>query len=242
LVSELGVPLAKSLVFVINKHRHETTFGWWYPTLDVAYLDIPKVASTSIKAALTTAAGSSDAGARVALGQLGISSAAFTFAFVRNPWDRLVSCWSDKIRDPNRTDREYVNGVYRDFLVDRGTFWGGMDFRDFVHAILSTPDSDSDIHVRSQSWFFREAGVGPEGIFVGRFEQLSSDWAEVCESVQQAIHLPHLNYASPRPQPRGNYVNSYDAELRRLVAVRYAEDTELFRYRFEIQEGMDAEV
>ncbi len=63
--------------------------------------------------------------------------------------------------------------------------------------------------------------------FVGRFEQLDSDFGAICAKLGLAAILPRLNVSK-----RGSYRSYYDAASRTLIADRYAEDIEKFEYQF----------
>jgi hypothetical protein len=218
-------------ITTMNRHRHEVTYGYCYPKLGLAYLDIPKNASTSIKEALRTIS-QGEPPKLVELEHLKSNGELFVFTFVRNPWDRLVSCWADKIRHLNRTDREYDRGVYRDLLKDNGKFYGGMSFREFVFEILKTSDEKSDIHVRSQSSFIFNACNQSRASFIGRFENLQNDWLAICKKLDIDIKLPHKHYVSPKVS-RKHYSAYYCKETQKLISTRYGYDIETFNYSFE---------
>jgi hypothetical protein len=153
----------------------------------------------------------------------------FKFAFVRNPWDRLVSCWSSKIAaDPDRTDQEWLAGVHR-CLADFPQFYAGMSFEAFAAAVVATPDDSAESHFRSQ-YLVVSAEDGTDLCdFVGRFENLNSDVAHVLQrlNVADRIRLSLLN-----PSRREAYADYYSPGLRDAVAWRYAEDIRRFDYSF----------
>jgi len=89
----------------------------------------------------------------------------FTFGFVRNPWDRLVSCYRSKIRSYLINNSGVVNGVYIGFLNKYGNrFYAGMTFADFAAEVCRIPDSISDPHFRSQYY-----SLAPKGNFCQTF-------------------------------------------------------------------------
>lgn len=162
----------------------------------------------------------------------------FTFAFVRNPWDRLVSCYRDKVRGE-------VDG-YTHFTIRPGVanclarfdaFVAGMSFEDFVIAVASIPDAAADRHFRSQHTFVTN-GAGKIAVdFVGRYESLLRDFQVVREKIGLPdIVLPRLQAA--RESVR--YPTFYSPRIRDLVAERFRRDIEIFGYQFDSETSRGA--
>jgi hypothetical protein len=146
------------------------------------------------------------------------------FAFVRNPWDRLVSCFCEKIRHGD--DEHFVNGVSK-VLVPYGVFHPGMTFAKFVRAVDRIPDEVADGHLRSQHTFIADPSGSLIVDYLGRFESLEDDFQAVRQRLGAEISLPHL-----LPSQRRGYREYYDTTTRNLVARRYARDIQLFGYAF----------
>ncbi len=206
------------------------------------YVEVPKVACSSIKLALAGVLG-------IDLGPAGGNPHAvdfpsapppargpalypglFSFAFVRNSWDRLVSCYRDKIlgEAPDFTAFHPTRGVAY-CLAGFDVFRAGMPFEEFVDAVASIPDAEADEHFRSQHTFVTSAAGAIAVDFVGRFETLAADFG----AVGRVLGLPAT--ALPRAQaartPR-HYVDYYTPRTRDVAAARFGRDIELFRYRF----------
>jgi chondroitin 4-sulfotransferase 11 len=208
------------------------------------YLEIPKVACTSIKTALASVLGISleetqgdphrvcwptpdEAPSRSGPLFPGL----FTFAFVRNPWDRLVSCYRDKIRGE-------VDG-YTYFTIRPGVanclarfdaFFAGMSFDEFVLAVESIPDEEADEHFRSQHTFVTNEKGEIAVDFVGRYERLVDDFRLVEQRIGlPATELPQLQKA----QEPVKYASFYTPEAKRIVAERFRDDVKIFGYEFE---------
>jgi hypothetical protein len=129
----------------------------------------------------------------------------FKFAFVRNPWDRLVSFYT------------YARAVLSRTLPQI------QDFDLMLRALDRDEAWTRDIHaMRAQSDF--TAGAD----FVGRFEQLDNDFAQACDRAGIAATLGHRNASQHRP-----YATYYTDWSRSFVAARYASDVATFGYRFE---------
>lgn len=213
----------------------------WLEAYSAVYIEVPKVACSSIKIALASVLGIHLAATGgdphkvlfpeplVQPGPM-LCPGLFSFAFVRNPWDRLVSCYRDKIL-----------GHVLDFTAfhpERGVacclarfdaFRPGMPFDAFVRAVAAIPDREADDHFRSQHSFATNAAGEIAVDYVGRFETFGSGFEQVCRKLGlPALKLPCVQSVStPRP-----YVDYYTPETRDLVAVRFHEDVSLFRYTF----------
>ena len=207
------------------------------------YIETPKVACTSIKTVLAEilglslgATGGDPHGVEWPTAERSSSPSGplfpglFSFAFVRNPWDRLVSCYRDKIRGE-------VDG-YTYFTIRPGVanclarfdaFVPGMSFADFVVAVASIRDEDADGHFRSQHTFVTDA-EGKVGVdFVGRFERLIEDFRLVQEKIGLPRHdLPWLQKA----RTVARYTDFYNKETRQIAGERFRRDLEIFGYEF----------
>jgi hypothetical protein len=202
----------------------------------LVFVQIPKVATTSMRAALGAfVAGEREidpaqverrdayVNERYSLNAFpaeirSLSRHRFTFAFVRNPLDRLYSAYVNKVAAP-------VDGSIN--LFDRHGISLDMTFPDFVEAITALSDDRCDLHLRSQYRFITDrAGVVVS--FVGRFERLDSDW----EGLSKRFGLPALPLRNV--SPHRSYHDAYTPALARAVARRYRRDIELFGYEQEV--------
>jgi len=138
---------------------------------------------------------------------------AFKFAFVRNPWDKVLSHYHYRLRT-NRTG-----------LAD-----AGLDFRQWVLKAYGERDprwhDDPRMFMAQRLWLDDEAGRCLVD-FVGRFERLEQDFGEACRRMGVQASLPHVKVTQHTP-----YREAYDAETRGLVARVFAADLEAFDYEF----------
>jgi len=136
----------------------------------------------------------------------------YRFAFVRNPWDRLVSWYFMCVQapSPNRFQR---------YVVDNAP-----TFTDFV---TKTTTGMGEKTTRNQLDFV----TGPDGNlivdFVGRYERLADDFAIVRKRLGLAHDLPRANASA-----HVNYRDCYTEETREIVAQRFARDVRYFGYQF----------
>lgn len=136
----------------------------------------------------------------------------FKFAFVRNPWDRLVSWYHMcvQVTDPNPFSR-YVRDVaptFEDFVTKATT---GMGERTTRNQLDYVADERGAVIVD----------------YVGRYETLAADFGHVCRRFGLAAELPHVNTSAHR-----DYRDYYTAATRDIVAQRFARDIEHFGYAF----------
>ncbi|MCG6983886.1 MAG: sulfotransferase family protein [Thiocapsa sp.] len=157
----------------------------------------------------------------------------FKFAFVRNPWDRIVS--------------EYV---YRRYP-------SRFDFKTFLFERLPRPAwSDEYCHIIPQYDFVHDEAGHLVVDFVGRFESIAADFSAVKERLGLTrLSMPHRNRSSDsmtiygpadfvrqvgymisrrrRRNTYSNYRDYYDSESRAFVAELYEKDIRAFKYSFE---------
>jgi len=133
----------------------------------------------------------------------------FRFAFVRNPWDRLVSCWRDKV-----VRRKYF-----------GLSEGENDFESFIDYIVANVDLETgDSHLRLQSSLIDLNHID----FLGRFEKFKDDLTEVMNILDVNAVIKKRN-ASPR---KADYREYYSEQTKDKVAKLYKKDIQIFNYEF----------
>jgi chondroitin 4-sulfotransferase 11 len=151
----------------------------------------------------------------------------FRFCFVRNPWDRLVSCYKDKLNYHKGHVYERCDNSFIKFLKEMGLFKLNMTFDDFAKAVCDIPDEIADGHLRSQHTFITDEAGGELINFVGRFENLENDFRIVREKLGTNHDLPHL-----RKTTHKDYTTYYSEDCATRVFERYKKDIEQFAYQF----------
>jgi len=131
----------------------------------------------------------------------------FKFAFVRNPWDRLVSRYAYLLRNthhPRHAFAKQLKGFdeYLAWEIKRGK----------MHQHTYVCDAQGE-------WVVN---------FVGYYERLQEDFGRVCENLHVTAELPKANTSSHQ-----DYRSYYTAATREMVAKNFARDLELFGYKFD---------
>jgi O-antigen/teichoic acid export membrane protein len=147
----------------------------------------------------------------------------FKFAFVRNPWDRLLSGFSFLRFDPNLppADRNWA-ARHLDVYPDFHAFVSDLENPAIRRQIVS------HYIFRLQVDWLRMPGSSDLALdFLGRFENLQKDFAVIAERLNIAPHLPIM-----RPSRRGPYREAYTESTRRIAAQIYASDIHAFGYDF----------
>ncbi len=210
------------------------------------YYSVPKVACTTIKTCMAKLDNveTKDLGVHqknTAIKRLTIkaSNAAcyadyYRFSFVRNPWDRLFSCYKNKVYDPPRffpKSNPYYNekGEFKDFIRRYGNLkFKDMQFEDFVDFVIGIPDYRCDPHFLPQHYFFELKKLD----FIGRFENFQSDMRIVLKRIAPDFDASEIISEKKQRSSPGNYKDAYDDQTRKLVAQKYEQDIELFGYTF----------
>ncbi|GAB5390341.1 MAG: sulfotransferase family 2 domain-containing protein [Alphaproteobacteria bacterium] len=129
----------------------------------------------------------------------------FTFAFVRNPWDRLVSSyhWAKQGNKPRL-----------------------QKFNSFEEFVLEMPNIKARLKNTQLNFIANKRGKILVD-FVGRTETMDRDFAHVCERIGSDLELPRINTSK-----RGDYTEYYTDEMRKIVDEVFADDIEAFGYKF----------
>jgi len=155
------------------------------------------------------------------------------FAFVRNPWDRMVSIYKYMGLRKGLSFKEFLTGEFRNDIWKK-QFWFVGPQIDFVC------DQGGELVVN----------------FLGRFESLQADFRTVCERLGLAVSkLPHVNKSKGQKLREALkpcelrrrlqmfcaaknlkvcrcYEDYYDEESKEIVAELYAKDIIRFGYGF----------
>lgn len=150
---------------------------------------------------------------------------AFKFAFVRNPWDRLVSWYSMIEQRAAAKPRHELNKLLQYASATAPTF---SDFIEKCTATIFDNDGIKSFMFNQIDYITDENG-GLIVDFVGRHERFSQDMEEVLNKLGiKGYDIPHINKSK-----HTHYSHYYTERTRQIVAERYARDIEYFGYRFE---------
>jgi len=132
----------------------------------------------------------------------------FKFAFVRNPWERLVSEYEFLLVRPTHGRHARVKKL--------------DSFKQFIQ--MQIPRSDAyqvNMLCNRQGKLLMN--------FVGKLENQQSDWQTVCKRIGIPYQeLPHINVTQHR-----RFQDYYDNESKHLVARHWAREIEMFEYTFD---------
>ena len=139
----------------------------------------------------------------------------FSFAVVRNPWDRAVSVYARLVAGGAGVLAEQLG------VADPS----GLSFADFLDLAEACPHP----HLAPQVDFLTDEDGAVAVDLVARFEQLDAGFDEVRRRLSRPeLSLPHVNRSSHR-----HYSSYYDRSTRDRVAQMYARDIAAFGYAFE---------
>jgi Sulfotransferase family len=130
----------------------------------------------------------------------------YSFSFVRNPWDRMVSFY------------EYIQSARS---LRYSVHYKAPPLPTFEEWFEERPPRD-------QLWYLQDQDGKVAVNFVGKFETLDDDFAKVCD----ALKLPRVGLPKMRSSKRGDYRDYYDNALRKKVADKYGGEIEAFKYVF----------
>ncbi len=147
---------------------------------------------------------------------------AYRVAFVRNPWDRMVSlfCYWKHITSVGKKVHPVIAATAK------------MSFKEFCLKLAEWDAIPTSLNGRSEGIYQACSQVlwagDKEGLnFVGRYESLQDDFSRLCGCLGVKAKLPHENSGYHK-----HYMKFYDEETARIVGELYKDDVERFGYEF----------
>lgn len=137
----------------------------------------------------------------------------FKFAFVRNPWEAVLS--------------EYF------YILKRAKPKGRKEYEkytDFNHYLTSSKGKLILFHSMCDYIVDKNGKIAVD--FVGRFENLEEDFKQILQKIDlQNMSLPHENATS-----HSHYSEYYNERAKQIVAEKFKKDIKMFDYTFANEE------
>lgn len=216
------------------------------PRQRLIYVSVPKAASTTIRSMLSEIATSSKPPDQRVLykrrcsgllsptmaglerfHKLATSAGTLRFTFVRNPYARLVSAWSNKFyQKPLLRGDPYVD-LYLNYSASSGNKTESVEpltFPRFVQFVRDSIESGWDPHWDLQ--VRRTLLPGIELSLIGRVESFEKDIGHVLRHMRRpSVKVPRLNQSIST-----EWTTFYSEELAKVVYRLYEQDFDTFRY------------
>ena len=144
----------------------------------------------------------------------------FSFSFVRNPFDRLVAAYNNKI-----LEIEDVPAPMRQMGL-----YHSMPFEEFIQVVCQADSAQLDNHVRPQAEILlTDNKIVPK--FVGRMEHIDNHWRQLRKRMKLE-GLPTLGFLPQKNVRRDNRKDVADyfkkTTLVDLILERYSDDFKKF--------------
>lgn len=199
----------------------------------VIYLRNPKVANSSIKTSLYSGEAKDDYSIHSIVVNTGMQKVKlsaeeldyFKFTYVRNPFERLVSCYeskyhADKIKYKDKDKLLYFDSYLLGYIrKDKG-------FDNFIKRIIRLPYWCMDRHFFPQYYWTHDERGQQLLDYIGQYENLEEDFKKIQEKYGLKP-LPHYNSSGGEKRDWRSY---YTLETAKLVYEKYKKDIECFGY------------
>ena len=136
----------------------------------------------------------------------------YKFCFVRNPYDRLFSAYTFlKKGGINNLDLEFSNSYLQEFA----------NFSEFVLKGLEKEEIMNWVHFKPQYTFICDENDNIVMDFIGKMENLDTDFNTVCKHLNIVSELQKLNMSAGKK-------NNFSEEVKAMIRLKYQKDFNLF--------------
>ena len=156
----------------------------------------------------------------------------YKFTFVRNPFERIVSCYESKYHKDRQmlgnilTELEYDHYLFGYIRRDRG-------FANFLCRIALIPDSYKDHHFKPQYSIVYDKNGRKRVDYIGKYENLNQEYGKI----SRKYGLDRLDVYNKTD--RKTYMEYYNRFTVYLAYFIYKKDIKFFEYEKEYQELLD---
>jgi hypothetical protein len=158
----------------------------------------------------------------------------FKFTFVRNPYDRLLSAWKNKIDNPDKEPDGREGNRQRRKISKNGE---RVSFEEFVNLLYEQRDSSSlfDKHWAPQHCLLLLPFIDYD--FIGKIENFNDDFEYVLKKIDAKPEIIQQISMRINQTPRTRRNDFYTDDLRDKVYEIYEKDFELFGYQKELSDS-----
>ena len=148
----------------------------------------------------------------------------FRFAFVRNPYDRLISAWKMFTKGMEESVWKYPEDGNPNLTLEHFLEIAMDESIPFDLPKRDKFEVKLRHHAIPQTHPFN---CVDQANFIGRFESIERDFKEICDQLNLSGKLPHWNRTS-----RTDYRQYFNAATKQTASEYYAEDLSRFGYEF----------
>lgn len=215
----------KSIIRIVRYGKTAPTHFFTFDKKEVVYIVVPKCACSSIMQTFSGQNEYSDQTTYKKISNQYIkwrltskSKKYYKFTFVRNPFDRVVSCYAHKVQ--NRDSSTVTKNYFFANIKPRESF------DDFVKHISKIPDFLADSHFQSQVKFVYYFGK-PLFDYIGHYENLESEFEPI--RTKYNLHpLPRIHNMK-----KGDWRDYYTEHTAKIVYEKYKKDFNKLGYEKE---------
>lgn len=188
--------------------------NWYIPEVDCVFIHIPKTGGLSVRRGIFKGKGRT-----IRINRRKVSedyANVFSFGFIRNPYDRLISAWKMLTRDwenlPQLTLLEFLD-IVTDGSIKHTC---GNTYRNYKSSCRH--------HTLPQTHRYNCLDLVD---YVAKFENYSEEWAKICKIIEyNHQEPPHVNQS----QFDKSYMKYYDKQSLDIANEYFKKDFEILSY------------